>query len=63
MFLRSCFVVLHVQVPGKGSDMQGFFVCVCPSQPITLFKPGNGRLSPPITTGPPNVFHLQASLY
>ena len=24
---------------------------------------GEGRLSPPITTGTPNVFHLPASLY
>ena len=23
---------------------------------------GEGRLSPPITTGPPNIFHLPASL-
>ena len=23
---------------------------------LTLFQPGEGRLSPPITTGPPNVF-------
>ena len=29
---------------------------------LTLFDPGEGRLSPPITTGPPNVFHLPASL-
>ena len=29
---------------------------------LTLFKLGEGRLSPPITTGPPNVFHLPASL-
>ena len=29
---------------------------------LTLFQPGEGRLSPPITTGPPNVSHLPASL-
>ena len=25
---------------------------------LTLFQPGEGRLSPPITIGPPNFFHL-----
>ena len=29
---------------------------------LTLFKPGEGRLSPPITAGPPKFFHLPASL-
>ena len=30
---------------------------------LTLcIQTGEGRLSPPITTGPPNVFHLPASL-
>ena len=29
---------------------------------LTLFQLGEGRLSPPISTGPPNVFHLPASL-
>ena len=29
---------------------------------LTLFQPGEGRLSPPITTGPPKVFHLPAPL-
>ena len=29
---------------------------------LTLFQPGDGILSPPITTGTPNVFHLSASL-
>ena len=29
---------------------------------LTLCKLGEGRLSPPITTGIPNVFHLPASL-
>ena len=29
---------------------------------LTLFQPGVGRLSPPITSGTPNVFHLPASL-
>ena len=31
---------------------------------LTLHIPtGEGRLSPPITTGNPNVFHLPAALY
>ena len=25
---------------------------------LTLFQPGEGRLSPPITSGPPKFFHL-----
>ena len=29
---------------------------------LTLFQSGEGRLSPPITTGTPNFFHLPASL-
>ena len=29
---------------------------------LTLFQPGEGRLSPPITNGPPKVFHLPVSL-
>ena len=29
---------------------------------LTLFQLGKGRLSPPITAGPPNFFHLPASL-
>ena len=29
---------------------------------LTLFQPGEGRLSPPITTGPPKFFDLPASL-
>ena len=29
---------------------------------INPIRTGEGRLSPPITTGPPNVFHLPASL-
>ena len=29
---------------------------------LTLFQPGEGRLSPPITTRPPKKFHLPASL-
>ena len=29
---------------------------------LTPFQPGEGRLSPPITTGPPKVFHLPASV-
>ena len=33
-----------------------------PQYQLTLFKPEEGRLSPSITTGTPNVFHLPASL-
>ena len=29
---------------------------------VNPIRTGEGRLSPPITTGPPNVFHLPASL-
>ena len=29
---------------------------------VNPFPTGEGRLSPPITTGTPNVFHLPASL-
>ena len=29
---------------------------------LTLFQLGEGRLSPTITTGPPKIFHLPASL-
>ena len=50
--------------PGAGGGGQGGH---CPppqylANKLTLFKPGEGRLSPPITTAPPNVFHLPASL-
>ena len=29
---------------------------------LTLFQPGEGRLSPPIATGTPKIIHLPASL-
>ena len=29
---------------------------------VNPIQTGEGRLSPPITTGPPNVFHLPAAL-
>ena len=32
------------------------------SRSVNPIRTGEGRLSPPITTGPPNVFHLPASL-
>ena len=43
---------------GPGGPMAPPIFC----RSVNPIRTGEGRLSPPITAGPPNVFHLPASL-